>query len=140
MFTDRIEINFEAGHRLLYYKGKCEAPHGHTFRAEIMISSGKIDELGFVVDFVQLKEKIGNWINKNWDHAFLINDQDQELLQAFSSLTDKKIFVFEKENPSAENLARYLYRQIKGMYGTLISRTRIWESPTDYAEYWEQEP
>ena len=39
MFTDRIELTFDAGHRQLYYQGKCESPHGHTFKAEILVSS-----------------------------------------------------------------------------------------------------
>ena len=138
MFTDRIELSFEAGHRLLYYKGKCEAPHGHSFRAEIMISSANLDQLGFVVDFVQLKEKVSGWIDENWDHAFLVNRQDQELLHAFDSLTDKKIFVFEKGNPSAENMARYLYEIVYNWYGELVLKVRIWESTSDYSEYFER--
>ena len=103
-----------------------------------MISSANLDQLGFVVDFVQLKDKVGRWIDENWDHAFLVNGQDQELLQALNSLTDKKIFIFEKGNPSAENMARYLYEQVNGWYGNMAPRVRIWESPSDYAEYFER--
>ena len=90
MYQDRIEIIFDAGHRLLKYKGKCEVPHGHTFRTEIMVRADGLDQLGFVVDFVELREKIGKWIDENWDHAFLVNAQDQELLNALDSLTEKK--------------------------------------------------
>lgn len=138
MYTDRIELTFEAGHRILYYKGKCEAPHGHSFKAEVMISSDNIDQLGFVIDFVQLKGKVTRWVDENWDHAFLVNGQDQELLCVLNSLTDKKIFTFENGNPSAENMARHLYSQVHEWYGDLVSKVRIWESPTDYAEYLER--
>lgn len=138
MYEDRIEIIFDAGHRLLKYKGKCEAPHGHTFRAEIMLRSEALDQLGFVVDFVELREKIGKWIDENWDHAFLVNAQDQELLHALDSLTEKKVFVFDSGNPTAEILAKYLYDYANKLYGNLVSKVRIWESPNQYAEYYEK--
>lgn len=134
MFTDRIELTFDAGHRQLYYQGKCESPHGHTFKAEIMVSSDHVDRMGFVVDFVELKNRISLWIDENWDHAFLINKQDSELLKALNSLTQKKIFILEG-NPSAENMAKYLYDHVNTLYGDLVSKVVIWESPIQYAEY-----
>lgn len=138
MYQDRIEIIFDAGHRLLKYKGKCEVPHGHTFRTEIMLRSEVLDELGFVVDFVELREKIGKWIDENWDHAFLVNAEDQELLNALDSLTDKKVFIFDNGNPTAEAIAKYLYDYVRRLYGNLVSKVRIWESPNQYAEYYEE--
>jgi 6-pyruvoyltetrahydropterin/6-carboxytetrahydropterin synthase len=131
MYQDRIEIIFDAGHRLLKYKGKCEVPHGHTFKTEIMIRSDALDQLGFVVDFVELRNKIGKWIDEKWDHAFLVNAQDHELL------TEKKVFVFDEGNPTAEVLAKHLYEYVHEIYGSLISKVRIWESPNQYAEYSE---
>ena len=138
MYQDRIEIIFDAGHRLLKYKGKCEAPHGHTFRTEIMLRSEALDQLGFVVDFVELRERIGKWIDENWDHVFLVNAQDQELLNALGSLTHNKVFIFESGNPTAEALAKYLYDYVHNLYGNLVSKVRIWESPNQYAEYYEK--
>ena len=138
MYADRIELIFDAGHRLLKYKGKCEAPHGHTFKAEIILSSEKLDQTGFVVDFVELRDRIGKWIDENWDHAFLVNEQDEELLDALNSLKEKKIFIFHNQNPTAEVMAKYLYDCVYGLYGDLVSKVRIWESPTQYAEYFKR--
>jgi 6-pyruvoyltetrahydropterin/6-carboxytetrahydropterin synthase len=138
MFTDRVEVTFEAGHRLLFYKGKCESPHGHTFKVEILVSSENLNDLGFVVDFVELKDKVNRWIEENWDHAFLVSGEDQELRRALDSLTDKKVFVFEDGNPSAENMARFFYQKVAEWYGKLVTRVRVWESPYDYAEYFER--
>lgn len=138
MYADRIELIFNSGHRLLGYKGKCEAPHGHTFKVEIVLNSDKTGQMGFVVDFVELKEKIGKWIDDNWDHAFLVNGQDEELLRALNSLKDKKIFVFPDQNPTVEVMARYLYNYVRELYGGLVSKVRVWESPTQYAEYFEE--
>ncbi|MBI4289827.1 MAG: 6-carboxytetrahydropterin synthase [Chloroflexi bacterium] len=137
MFTDRVEFTFDAGHRLYGYKGKCETPHGHTFKAEVMLSSEKIDQMGFVVDFLELGHKVGKWVEENWDHAFLANGQDKEMLRALNSLTDRRVFIFPDENPTAEVIARYLYNHVRSVYGPLVSRVRIWETPTEYAEYSE---
>ena len=138
MYADRIELIFDAGHRLLKYKGKCESPHGHTFKAEIMLSSEKLDDMGFVVDFVELRDEVGKWIDENWDHAFLVNEQDEELLRALDLLKEKKVFVFRGENPTAEVMAKYLYDYVEKLYGDLVSKVRIWESPNQYAEYFKR--
>ena len=103
-----------------------------------MLSSERLDKMGFVVDFAELRDKIGKWVDEHWDHAFLINDQDQELLSALDSLKEKKIFVFCNENPTAEVMARYLYDHVHKLYGDLVSKVRIWESPNQYAEYFKQ--
>ena len=81
---------------------------------------------------------MSKWVHQHWDHGFLINDRDQELLIALKSLQRSKVFVFEDENPTAEVIARYLFNVVRGQYGHLVSKVRIWESPNQYAEYFEE--
>lgn len=137
MYTNRILLSFDSGHRLLGYGGKCEVPHGHTFSAEIILNSETINEKGFVIDFVELKDKVGKWINDNWDHSFLVNDQDEELIKAFELLREKKLFAFRGQNPTVEVMSKYLYEQVRRVCGDIVSKVRIWHSPTQYAEYSE---
>ena len=139
MFLDRIELLFDAGHRLLDYPGNCGVPHGHTYKAEVMLSSDALDEVGFVLDFTELKDAVSKWIHHQWDHGFLLNDRDQELLTALKSLQRSKVFVFDNENPTAEVMAKYLFNVVRGQYGSIVSRVRMWESPNQYAEYFENE-
>ena len=54
-YRDRIEVVFDAGHRLLNYVGKCASPHGHTFRAEIILEGETLNDLGLLVDFSDIK-------------------------------------------------------------------------------------
>ncbi len=135
VFEDRIEILFDAGHRLLDYPGDCGVPHGHTYKAEVMLHSDSLDDMGFVLDFTELKTSVGKWVNLHWDHGFLINDRDQELQSALRSLKRSKVFEFHDENPTAEVIARHLYNVLRSQYGELVSKVRIWESPNQYAEY-----
>jgi len=138
VFLDRIEILFDAGHRLLNYPGNCGAPHGHTYKAEVMLTYDALDEMGFVLDFTELKDSVNKWIHHEWDHGFLLNDRDQELLTALKSLQRSKIFVFHNENPTAEVMARHLFNIVRRQYGSVVSRVRMWESPNQYAEYFEE--
>ena len=131
----RIELSFASGHRLLDHNGKCAYPHGHTYSAEIWMASEALNDLGFVVDFTELKEKVGGWIDEHWDHAFLVNSRDMELLNALGSVKGSRVFVFPEENPSAEVMARELYRRTKELCGIAPARVRVWESPTQYAEF-----
>ncbi len=103
-----------------------------------MLRADSLDKLGFVLDFTELKDVVSKWIDNHWDHGFLLNDRDQELLTALKSLQRSKIFVFNKENPTAEVIAKYLFNVIREQYGPLVSRVRIWESPNQYAEYFEE--
>ena len=136
MYQNRIEIIFDAGHRQYNYKGRCESPHGHTFRAEVMVRSEKLNALSFVVDFVEMKDKLGRWVEDNWDHAFLVNEEDKEMVAALNSLHDKRVFFF-KSNPSSEAMAKYLFDIARTILGDIVSAARIWESPSQYAEYSE---
>ena len=109
MYQIRIEFTFDSGHRLLNYDGKCAYPHGHTYRAEIFLESNKLNSLGLVYDFTDLKDQIKTWTDDNWDHAFLINSQDQELIEGLNSTELVRLYKFPDENPSCEVMSRKLY-------------------------------
>ena len=132
----RVELTFASGHRLLEHKGKCVYPHGHTYKVEIWMASESLNELGFVVDFTELKQKIDGWVEEHWDHAFLVNSRDTELLKALRAVKGSRVFVFPGENPSAEVMAREIHGRAEALCGIAPVRVRVWESPTQYAEFY----
>ena len=91
MYLVRIETTFDSGHRLLDYEGKCAFPHGHTYRAEVFLQSGTLDSQGLVFDFTELKRRVKAWIDANWDHSFLVNSRDRELIQGLGALTLRRL-------------------------------------------------
>ena len=135
MYQIRIEFTFDSGHRLLNYDGKCAYPHGHTYRAEIFIESNKLNSLGLVYDFTDLKERIKTWTDDNWDHAFLVNSQDQELIEGLNSTELVRLYKFQDENPSCEVMSRKLYETTTELCGVAPSKVRLWESANQFAEY-----
>ena len=130
-----IELSFASGHRLLEHDGKCIYPHGHTYKAEILVASGVLNELGLVVDFTELKRKVNGWIEEHWDHAFLVNSKDVELIDALKAVKGSRVFIFQEENPSAEVMARELYHRIREQCGIAPLKVRVWESDSQYAEF-----
>jgi 6-pyruvoyltetrahydropterin/6-carboxytetrahydropterin synthase len=122
MFEVSVEETFSSGHALRGYKGKCENVHGHNYRVKITVTGPKLDGIGLLVDFTEIKRVLRGIIAKI-DHQFL-NDLDP----------------FKTVNPSAENMARYFYdemrRELKGMPdGAAITEVTLWETDTASAKY-----
>ncbi len=123
MFQVSVDETFSAGHALRGYRGKCENPHGHNYKVQIILEGPSLDSIGLLFDFTHLKRVIRN-IVEGVDHKFL-NDQAP----------------FDTINPSAENLAKFFYdetsRQMNGLpAGARILRVTIWETDTTSATYW----
>jgi len=116
MYKISVISDFSAAHMLRHYKGKCENVHGHNWKVEVSVSSGKLDKLGMVVDFKELK-KSTNVILEELDHKNL-ND----------------LPYFKKVNPTSENIAKYIYDRVKGQ-GPRVKAVTVWESDTGYATY-----
>jgi 6-pyruvoyltetrahydropterin/6-carboxytetrahydropterin synthase len=110
MFVDRVTITFDAGHRLPNYRGKCASPHGHTFTAEVLVAGRDLDALGLVVNFGDVKAPLKRWIDDQWDHGFLLNDREGALIEAFAAVPEAKLYLFRDANPSAEVMARAVWR------------------------------
>jgi 6-pyruvoyltetrahydropterin/6-carboxytetrahydropterin synthase len=113
---------FSAAHRLKGYPGKCEKLHGHNWKVEVRVRSHVLDTVGMVKDFTALKEMTTK-VLKDLDHC------DLNALPAF-----------ENQNPSAENLARYIYEGLKvELAGSTarIHKVLVWESETTAAVYFE---
>ncbi len=118
MYNLKVEGNFSAAHNLRGYKGKCEDLHGHNWRIELVVRSESLDNLGMVLDFKFLKKKLNNFLEK-LDHKYL-----------------NKLEYFKKTNPTSENLAKYIFQQLKPQISDLSSIT-VWENPTSAATYEE---
>jgi 6-pyruvoyltetrahydropterin/6-carboxytetrahydropterin synthase len=105
-------IQFCAGHRVLNHESKCANAHGHNYILHAYASANSLDQIGRVIDFSVMKEKIGRWIDANWDHTFLIYEKDEKLLAVADMLSVNKPVYRCGFNPTAENMARHLLNEI----------------------------
>jgi len=109
-----VKQKFSAAHFLSHYSGKCEKMHGHTFELQVHIGAGALDRSGISIDFTILKDYLRQIVP---DHQVL-----------------NEIYDF---SPSAENLARYFFEQIKTKYPVI--RVMVWESEDAGAAYAEDQ-
>ncbi len=107
--TRRLE--FDAAHRVLEHESKCKNLHGHRYVVEASFTAKELDRIGRVVDFGVIKERLGNWIDSNWDHTTILFDKDQALGKAINGVTGQTIF-YLPNNPTAENMAAYLLEKV----------------------------
>lgn len=134
MHKIQIEVQFRAGHRLIEpYKGKCNNVHGEGYTAIIEFESRALNKDGMVIDFGKAKSKIKEWIDENWDHAYLYKERDE--VGEWLSYKRYKTFFFD-ENPTAEYMAQYLYDEIKIMNLPVIG-VGIVESFRDSIAYYD---
>ena len=97
---------FSAAHKLPHYDGACHDLHGHTWKA-VFIIEGPVREDGMVCDFKVIKKLLDEHLP---DHRFL-NDV--------------------LPNPTAENLAQFIFNQVSAALapqGLKLKSAEIWES------------
>ena len=58
MYRLRVEVDFDAAHRLEGYPGKCANLHGHSWKVEVFVTGEAVDSLGLVCDFGMLKQEL----------------------------------------------------------------------------------
>lgn len=112
-------FNIEAAHRLPHVpKGhKCERLHGHSFRITLHVTGEVAPQLGWIVDFAELTQAFAPL------HAIL----DHHYLNEVPGL----------ENPTSENLARFVLDRVQ-LKGATLAAVSVEETCTSrcivYAE------
>ena len=120
MYEATIEAHFSSAHRLRQYNGECERLHGHNWDVEVSVVSEKLNDLGMVIDFKELKEKTNVLMDK-FDHQYL-----------------NEVPPFTELNPTTENMARYIFDELSKIINTdsiKVSKVTVWESPICCASY-----
>ena len=140
-FFIRKKFRFEAAHQLCaaYSKACSECIHGHSYVVEVVFSSYDLQSDGMVVDFGLVKDLIKARVDL-WDHALIMPTTfPHEYLDTLCRFNTKLILV--AWNPTAENMARFLYYQIIKDCGerlppnVLVHSVTVHETETGYATY-----
>jgi 6-pyruvoyltetrahydropterin/6-carboxytetrahydropterin synthase len=95
-YTVTIETEFSAAHIIRGYNGPCSELHGHNWKVAVEARTEVLDNIGMSVDFYVLQKKTENIVAR-FDHHDI-----------------NKIPPFDKElNPTSENIARYIFQELK---------------------------
>jgi len=123
VFEICVEAQFSAAHSLGGYQGNCAQLHGHNWIVEVSVKCLELNDIGIGIDFRDIRQAIKNIIN-DLDHSCL-NEHPQ----------------FKDTNPSSENIARFLYRQLGEIINSgsvKVSKVKVSETRSAGAYYWEE--
>ncbi len=90
MFSVSVETRFRASHQLTLPNGSKEPLHNHNWVVIAEVGRDKLDRMGLVMDFCQLKKAT------------------DKIVSAFDNIQLDSIDYFKQNNSSAENVARYI--------------------------------
>ena len=122
MFKLIVKKEFSAAHILHGHPGDCKRMHGHNWLVEAEVRGSNTNEIGMVIDFKDIKNNLQDIIDK-LDHQYL-ND----------------IEPFTNENPTAENISKYIYKELSKNINTdniKVSEIKLWETSNSAVTYTE---
>lgn len=118
-----VKTHFSAAHALRGYPGDCARTHGHNWIIEVYVRCRELDEIGIGIDFRDIKRSV------------------KEVLEELDHFNLNELDAFKDINPTSENIARFLYKEIgkKLNTGTVkVSKIMVSETPSAGAYYWEE--
>ena len=141
-------IEVENGHMLSKHPDKCQFPHGHTRKVEIVMESSELDDNQMVCDFKVIKVALEDWLDR-FDHALCMNTDDQAYGD-FKARYGDRVIGFEHQDPTTEVMAKTIFdhatRSLADYAGSSSLRyplrpevrlvtVRVWETSSSWAEY-----
>lgn len=123
MYEIEVSAAFEAAHFIDGYEGKCARLHGHNWEVVAVVHGEQLDKLGMLIDFKILKAELKKVLDE-FDHRYL-----------------NELATFAKENPTAENLARKIFKRLATSDvfngSTKLYAVRVHETPGSCVTYHE---
>ncbi len=121
-YTMRVVTDFAAAHALRGYEGPCARLHGHNWKVEVEVEASALDEVGMGLDFKVIKDAT-RAVTDRLDHRNL-----------------NELAPFDELNPTAENIAAHLYRELARRLDDERVRVRavtVWETERASVRYSE---
>jgi len=119
MYELTFTAHFAAAHNLRGYNGSCERLHGHNWRVDVVLRSPRLDPLGMVVDFREVKATTKSLLDE-LDHRYL-----------------NELPAFAEANPTTENVAKWVFEKLRDRLpeGVGVHKVTAWESENCGASY-----
>lgn len=124
VYTLKVLTDFGSAHSLRHYPGDCARLHGHNWKVEVEVVSHMLNELGIAIDFKAVKQAARD-VCGELDHRYL-----------------NEIPPFDTLNPTAENIAGYLYQRIGEKLNSehvQVYAITLWETDNACVRYTEED-
>ena len=119
MYTITIENGFSAEHGLSFADGDVEPSHTHNWVVRLAVSVQDLDKNGLAIDFHDLNDKL------------------EQVISPFRGAILEESGLFNDQNASAENVAKYIYDKIEQLLPAHvgIEYTEVMEADNCWAKY-----
>ena len=136
------KFDFEAGHALFGYDGKCKNIHGHSYKLFVTVIGEPINDSshiknGMVIDFGDLKTIVNQEIIKPFDHSVIFNNQSPHKAIGEKLLAEGHNVIMVDYQPTSENLIIDFALKIQAQLPKSISlfSLRLQETESSFAEW-----
>lgn len=119
----KVVTDFSSAHTLRDYPGACSRMHGHNWKVELEAVATQLDDIGMGVDFKVMKQAARE-VSAELDHQYL-----------------NELEPFREINPTAENIAAYMYREISVRINSetiKVTALTLWETERACVRYSEE--
>ncbi len=124
------DFSFAAAHAIRGHTRGCQNLHGHNYRVRVHLAAERLDALGMVLDFADLKAIV------------------QEILSPFDHHVINEVPPFDQRNTTAELLSAYFFTEVEAglerfaaantadaEWGVRVIRIEVWENDSSCAVY-----
>jgi 6-pyruvoyltetrahydropterin/6-carboxytetrahydropterin synthase len=118
----KIVTDFASAHTLRNYPGACSRLHGHNWKVEVEVMANTLNEAGMGIDFKEIK-KCTKQVTAELDHRYI-----------------NEIKPFDEINPTAENIAAYIYKGVGELINNdhvRVTSITLWETERACVRYSE---
>ena len=136
------QFNFETGHALYGYDGKCKNVHGHSYKLSVTVIGTPITEaqnvkFGMVIDFTDLKKIVKEEIVDQFDHATVFNKNTPHVELAHELESRGHHVILVDYQPTSENMVIDFSNRIKNRLPKNINlfSLKLQETETSFAEW-----
>ncbi len=136
------QFNFETGHALYGYDGKCKNVHGHSYKLNVTVIGSPIQDAsnvknGMVIDFGDLKKIVNEEIVDIWDHATILNKNTPHIEIAEELQKRGHMVILSDYQPTSENMVIDFAHKIENKLpkGIELHSVRLSETDTSFAEW-----
>ena len=136
------QFNFETGHALYGYDGKCKNVHGHSYKLSVTVSGSPITDnsnvkFGMVIDFSDLKKIVKEEIVDIFDHATVFNQNTPHIELAKELQARDHHVILVDYQPTSEMMVIDFAAKIKSRLPKNIDlfSLRLQETDTSFAEW-----
>jgi len=136
------QFNFETGHALYGYDGKCRNVHGHSYKLSVTVIGNPITDtshvkLGMVIDFSDLKKIVKEEIVTQFDHATVFNKNTPHVELAKELSERGHNVILANYQPTSENMVIDFAEKIKARLPQNIKlhSLKLQETDSSFAEW-----